>query len=129
VSEEISERFISFLWYPKSEKTVIEKEFFKDYGLPPREELFTVITVQWNLPERECQHTALLFQLKYKQLTDIKLLSKYIVNLSGSKEFFVRKAIGWVLREYSKTNPDWVRTFLAKHQLSGLSYREASKYL
>ncbi|HAN77872.1 MAG TPA: hypothetical protein DCQ31_08920 [Bacteroidales bacterium] len=49
--------------------------------------------------------------------------------LATSKEFFIRKAIGWVLREYSKTNPVMVREFLSTVQLSGLSVREASKYI
>ncbi len=75
------------------------------------------------------QRSALLFQLKYKQDTDTVLLANYIEQLSSHKDFFIRKAIGWVLREYSKTNKEWVREFLNHHTLSGLSVREASKYL
>jgi 3-methyladenine DNA glycosylase AlkD len=75
------------------------------------------------------QRTSLLFQLKYKNNTDTALLAKYIEQLAGHKEFFIRKAIGWILREYSKTNKDWVKNFLSNHALSGLSVREASKYL
>jgi 3-methyladenine DNA glycosylase AlkD len=75
------------------------------------------------------QRTALLFQLKYKQDTNKELLAGYILELKEGKEFFVRKAIGWALREYSKTNPNWVRTFLQQHTLSPLSYREAKKYV
>ncbi len=73
--------------------------------------------------------SALLFQLKYKSATDTELLSKYIDKRAGHKDFFVRKAIGWVLRDYSKKNPAWVRAFVDKHTLSGLSYREATKYI
>lgn len=54
------------------------------------------------------QRCALLFQLKYKKETDTTLLSDTINILLGSKEFFINKAIGWILREYSKTNPEWV---------------------
>ncbi len=54
------------------------------------------------------QRTALLFQLKYKTEMNTALLSANINALLGSKEFFINKAIGWVLREYSKTNPAWV---------------------
>lgn len=45
--------------------------------------------------------------------------------------FFINKAIGWALRDYSKTNTDWVKNFIAKYKpgLSTLSIREASKYL
>jgi 3-methyladenine DNA glycosylase AlkD len=75
------------------------------------------------------QRSALLFQLKYKKDTDTELLKKYISRLAGEKEFFIRKAIGWILREYSKTNPDWVKFFISTIQLSPLSLREAKKYI
>ncbi|PQB05291.1 DNA alkylation repair protein [Aureitalea marina] len=72
------------------------------------------------------QRTGLLFQLKYKDLLDTELLSRQIDRLKDSKEFFIRKAIGWILREYSKTNPNWVRQFVSdRPELSNLSRREA----
>ena len=74
------------------------------------------------------QRTSLIFQLKYKKNTDTEILSKYIVQLADHKNFFIRKAIGWILREYSKTNKEWVRDFVSKNTLSGLSVREATKY-
>jgi 3-methyladenine DNA glycosylase AlkD len=73
------------------------------------------------------QRSALLFQLKYKEDLDSDLLSSTINALLGSKEFFINKAIGWVLREYSRTNPDWVVEFVNKTELSALSKREAIK--
>ncbi|MEI7734125.1 MAG: DNA alkylation repair protein [Ferruginibacter sp.] len=86
-------------------------------------------TGKWNTSENLwLQRSSLLFQLKYKQKTDIQLLSKYILRHTSSKEFFIQKAIGWVLREYSKTNPDWVIHFVGEHQLAALSKREALKY-
>ena len=75
------------------------------------------------------QRSALLFQLKYKQNTDTDLLSDYIQQLAAHPDFFIRKAIGWILREYSKTNKAWVKEFVTSHTLSGLSLREASKYI
>lgn len=75
------------------------------------------------------QRSALLFQLQYKQNTDTLLLANYIDQLSSHTDFFIRKAIGWSLREYSKTNREWVKEFVNSHSLSGLSTREASKYL
>jgi 3-methyladenine DNA glycosylase AlkD len=75
------------------------------------------------------QRTALLFQLKYKGNTDQVLLFRYINDLSGSKEFFIRKAIGWALREYSKTNPGAVLDFTNNNELSPLSRREALKII
>jgi 3-methyladenine DNA glycosylase AlkD len=75
------------------------------------------------------QRTCIIFQLKYKKETDTVLLSQVINNLIPSKEFFINKAIGWALREYSKTNPKWVRDFVSKHTLSNLSKREALRLM
>ena len=76
------------------------------------------------------QRTALLFQLRYKEKTDEQKLFGYCKKRAHEKEFFIRKAIGWALREYSKTNPKSVKEFLVNHkdQLSPLSYKEANKY-
>jgi len=73
------------------------------------------------------QRSALLFQLKYKNNTDDKLLYDYIERLSEHKDFFIRKAIGWTLREYSKTNPKSVEKFIKSHNLSPLSVKEGMK--
>jgi 3-methyladenine DNA glycosylase AlkD len=75
--------------------------------------------------------TALIFQLMYKENTDEELLLNMIVRSLGSSEFFINKAIGWALRQYSKIYPEAVRQFVDKHSpdMAGLSIREASKYL
>lgn len=73
--------------------------------------------------------TALLFQLKYKSRTDEKLLFRLCEKYARESEFFMRKAIGWVLREYSKTKPKAVAAFIQSTQLSPLSVKEGSKYL
>lgn len=75
------------------------------------------------------QRCAILFQLKYKEETDTTLLSKTINALLGSKEFFINKAIGWILREYSRTNPEWVITFAKNTALNSLSKREALRLM
>jgi 3-methyladenine DNA glycosylase AlkD len=75
------------------------------------------------------QRSALLFQLRYKQHTDEDLLFSYIKELTSSTEFFIRKAIGWTLREYSKTNPHRVQQFTDVTPMSGLSKREALKII
>lgn len=75
------------------------------------------------------RRTAILFQLKYKNMTDDELLYRYIMANADSQEFFIQKAIGWALREYSKTNPESVRKFLSNHTLKPLSVREGSKYI
>ena len=70
-------------------------------------------------------------QLNRKEKTNPLLLEEILVNNFGSEEFFINKAIGWALRDYSKTNPVFVRTFIKKHssKMSKLSVREASKYI
>ncbi|MDM5190545.1 DNA alkylation repair protein [Bacillus sp. DX4.1] len=75
------------------------------------------------------QRSAILFQLKYKEQTDTKLLFSIIGQLSHSKEFFIQKAIGWVLREYAKTSPDVVWDFVQHNELSPLSKREALRHI
>ncbi|MDR3163450.1 MAG: DNA alkylation repair protein [Helicobacteraceae bacterium] len=70
-------------------------------------------------------------QIGRKEKTDTNLLERVIINNLGQKEFFINKAIGWSLREYSKTDPKWVGNFLIKYRggLSNLSLKEAGKYL
>jgi 3-methyladenine DNA glycosylase AlkD len=75
------------------------------------------------------QRSVLVFQLKYKASTNTELLFQYCRKYSESKEFFIRKAIGWALRELAKTNPDSVIRFVNETQLSGLSRREALKHI
>lgn len=72
--------------------------------------------------------SAILHQLKFKQHTDVELLFTIIKQHTDSKEFFIQKAIGWVLREYAKTNPDIVKEFVEEHSLKPLSKREALKH-
>jgi 3-methyladenine DNA glycosylase AlkD len=71
----------------------------------------------------------LLYQLNYKKNTDTEILFRFIEQLSGETSFWIRKAIGWVLREYSKTNPESVLKFVNSHQLSSLSRKEALKVI
>ena len=75
------------------------------------------------------KRVSILFQLKYKDKTDTEFLEKAILFNSQTDEFFINKAIGWALREYSKTNKEWVRNFIESNDLSQLSVKEGSKYL
>jgi len=72
--------------------------------------------------------TAILFQLKYKNKTDEALLKECIVPHLNSGEFFIQKAIGWALRQYAYTKPDFVLNFVKEHSLKPLSRREALKH-
>ena len=75
------------------------------------------------------QRCAILFQLKYKTEVDTDLLTYTISPLLGSKEFFINKAIGWMLREYSKTNSDWVASYVSKTELAPVSRKEALRLI
>ena len=77
------------------------------------------------------RRTALLSHLKHKNATDAAQLFRHCLKRADETQFFIRKAIGWALREYSKTDPRAVRAFLTKNRkrLSGLSYAEGSKHL
>lgn len=72
---------------------------------------------------------SIIYQLKYKKDTDLVTLKDAILRNCNTKEFFINKAIGWALREYAKTDPDWVIIFLNQNSLSNLSKREAAKHL
>lgn len=86
------------------------------------------ITSKWNKSNNMwLQRSSIMFQKMYKKETDTNLLSKLILAQAHSKEFFIQKAIGWALREYSKTDAKWVQAFVKKHSLSPLSEREALK--
>jgi 3-methyladenine DNA glycosylase AlkD len=73
--------------------------------------------------------TAIICQLGYRQNTQTDLLTQAITPHLQSNEFFIQKAIGWSLRQYAKTNPEWVRTFIREYPLKPLSRREALKHL
>jgi len=75
------------------------------------------------------QRSSLLFQLFYKNNLDTGFLVYVINSLLGSNEFFINKAIGWILRQYSKTNPQWVAGFVNTTTLHPLSVREAMKII
>jgi len=72
--------------------------------------------------------TTLIFQLNYKLKTDEGLLFACIEKQVDSKEFFIRKAVGWALRQYARTNSEAVYHFVDSHNLSPLSKREALKH-
>jgi len=75
------------------------------------------------------RRAAILFQLGYKKDTDFALLCDIIRENLGSKEFFINKAIGWALRQYSRVDAQAVRIFVAQTDLEPLSAREALKWL
>ena len=77
------------------------------------------------------RRVAILYQLSLKDKVDKQVLDEVLVNNLGDSEFFINKAVGWALRDYSKYNPEWVREFIKKNKenMANLSIREASKYI
>jgi 3-methyladenine DNA glycosylase AlkD len=77
------------------------------------------------------RRTAIICQLTFKERTDLGLLRAAIEPNLEDPSFWIRKAIGWALRQYARTDPDWVRATVAEYdgRLSGLSRREALKHL
>ncbi|USK92004.1 DNA alkylation repair protein [Rossellomorea marisflavi] len=187
----------SFYGIKTPERNAALKDFVKQYGDPPLQELPSVTKLLWDEPGRECQYAALyllsrqvkkltldhlplleelivkkswwdtidgiapnlagsiflkhgdggyperwitsdhiwlnrsaiLYQLKYKDKTEEDRLFGYIRKKQDSKEFFIQKAIGWALREYSKTNPTAVEDFIENEDLAPLSEREGMKHI
>jgi 3-methyladenine DNA glycosylase AlkD len=187
----------AFFGIKTPERNALMREFLKENGKPPVDELPAIVRSLWREPQRECQYaamtlldkraryltkdhlplieemiltgswwdtidliasnmvgrihekdnaeehlekwihsdnfwlnrTAILHQLKYKQKTDEKRLFRYILMHNESKEFFIQKAIGWALREYSKTKPEAVQQFIERENLAPLSKREGLKHI
>lgn len=82
-------------------------------------------------PDIWLARSAILHQLMYKDETDSERLFSYCRSQAENTEFFIRKAIGWALRQYARTDPEAVQAFVMAHDdvLSGLSKREALKHL
>jgi 3-methyladenine DNA glycosylase AlkD len=95
-------------------------------------EVMTPILREWSTHENFWfRRAAIIAQLPAKSETDTDLLQEVIEANLADKEFFIRKGIGWALRQHARTDPAWVRNYVARHQeqLSPLSRREALKHL
>jgi 3-methyladenine DNA glycosylase AlkD len=80
-------------------------------------------------PDRWLRRSAVICQVGLKEATDPGLLADTIRPNLADPDFFLRKGIGWALRDYARTEPGWVRAFADAHELSPLSRREALKHL
>ncbi|WP_448912941.1 DNA alkylation repair protein [Gemella sp.] len=97
-----------------------------------RIEGYDQIMIEWSKDSNIwLKRVAILYQLSLKEKVNKQVLERILVNNLGDSEFFINKAIGWALRDYSKFNPEWVREFIEKNKngMANLSIREASKYL
>jgi 3-methyladenine DNA glycosylase AlkD len=77
------------------------------------------------------RRTAIICQVGAKEATDVDRLFRFCAERAFEKEFFIRKAIGWALRQHARVDPEAVAHFVTEHRddLSGLSYREATKHI
>jgi len=76
------------------------------------------------------RRAAIICQVTARARTDVKLLTACIEPSLGERDFFLRKGIGWALRQYARSDPDWVRAFVEAHpDLSALSRREALRHV
>jgi 3-methyladenine DNA glycosylase AlkD len=82
-------------------------------------------------PDKWRRRAAVIGQLDAKERTNTRLLAECILANAADTDFFLRKAIGWALRQYARTDPDWVRAFISQYagKLSPMSVREAGKHL
>ncbi len=86
----------------------------------------TPTTTAWNQSNNLwLQRSSIIYQKGYRHKTNEHLLTKHILTHIESKEFFLQKAIGWALRSYAETNPQWVLEFVNRYPLAALSKREA----
>lgn len=109
----------------------IASRLIGDVLLNEREEMRPVLDRWIDDDDMWLRRTAIISQLAHKERTDADMLFDYCRRRAFEKEFFIRKAIGWALRQYARTDPEAVTTFVFEHreELSGLSFREASKHL
>ena len=125
---------------PKFKRLILEKSWWDTIdnldmtigALALKDSNVNKILLEWSLDENIwLRRIAIDHQLLRKEKTDIELLEKILKNNLEQTEFFINKAIGWALRDYSKTNPEWVKNFIEKNKekMAKLSIREASKYL
>ncbi|CFQ42921.1 DNA alkylation repair enzyme%2C truncation [Streptococcus pneumoniae] len=90
------------------------------------------LSIKWSLSDNIwLRRVAIDHQLLRKEKTNTQLMEMILLHNLNQTEFFINKAIGWTLRDYSKTNPTWVTCFIEKNKerMAELSIKEASKYL
>lgn len=125
---------------PKFKRLILEKSWWDTIdnldmtigALALKDSNVNKILLEWSLDENIwLKRIAIDHHLLRKEKTNTELLEKILKNNLGQTEFFINKAIGWALRDYSKTNPEWVKNFIEKNRenMAKLSIKEASKYL
>jgi len=121
----IEKLIITHSWWDSVDP--IAKNILGEYLLEYPSETEKVINRFSNSENMWLNRSALIFQLGYKHKTNFDLLQSQCEKHKNSNEFFIQKAIGWALREYAKTNPEAVKTYVIKTNLKALSKKEALK--
>jgi len=119
----IEKLLVTHSWWDSVD--TIAKYLLGGYLLKFPGELDAVIERFSNSKNRWLNRSAIIFQLSYKEKTDFDLLKSECEKHKDSKEFFIQKAIGWALRDYSRFNPKGVLDFVNSTNLKPLSVREA----
>lgn len=133
-------KYLTFADLPQIERYVRSKQWWdtidsliKPIGyLGLQDNRVDQVMLKWaGDPDKWVRRVAIEHQLLRKDKMKTTLLATILEKNLNSKEFFINKAIGWALRDYSKTDPEWVRNFINDHKdgLSPLSIKEGSKYL
>ena len=133
-------KYVTYDDIPKIKDYIVNKSWwdttdalFKPIGeLSLTDKRVEKLMLKWSKEDNVwLRRTAIEYQLNLKEKTDIKILQKVIENNFGTNESFINKPNGWALREYSKTNLEWVREFISinRDKMSNLSIKEASKYI
>lgn len=133
-------KFLTYEDVPKIKKYIKQKQWWDtidfldrvigEIGL--RDNRVNEVMLTWSKDgDFWIRRVAIDHQLCRKEKTNTDLLEKILINNFGSDEFFINKAIGWALRDYSKTNPTWVKEFINKYKdkMNSLSIKEGSKYI
>ena len=123
----IEKLVITHSWWDSVD--TIAKYLLGNYLVQFPEEIPNVVNRFSNSENKWLNRSAILFQLDYKAKTDAELLFSLCDKHAASKEFFIQKAIGWALRDYSRFNPKGVTEFVHKTNLKPLSKREALRNL
>ncbi|MGX7666128.1 DNA alkylation repair protein [Flavobacterium pedocola] len=125
--QRIEKLIITHSWWDSVD--TIAKYLLGNYLTQFPEEILNVVNRFSNSDNMWLNRSAILFQLDYKAKTDAELLFSICDKHKDSKEFFIQKAIGWALRDYSRFNPKGVTEFVNKTDLKPLSKREALRNL
>ncbi|CMV49533.1 DNA alkylation repair enzyme%2C truncation [Streptococcus pneumoniae] len=130
--EEIILILFENLFKPRQRRSTTSKQYFEQPVASFLVCSLIFIEIKWSLSDNIwLRRVAIDHQLLRKEKTNTQLMEKILLHNLNQTEFFINKAIGWTLRDYSKTNPTWVTCFIEKNKerMAELSIKEASKYL